>query len=232
MKIDDNLLTQALINYNNHFVEELPDATELHDFSRRFEKKMRRLVSVNRNFGGHIWLERVTGYVTKIAVIIVCLVMVNFVSVQAFGVDIWQVVVMKTSEFINVNFQKNNSSKQKPGKTSEINLSVRMKITNIPVGYAQQEFYSTDNMTVQHLTSDNGTITYTESLITETANVNIRNGNQETDMAGDRLVSYISGDDSITAFFCDEEFYHILEIQGRDANKNFANEIIEGLEEQ
>lgn len=232
MKIDDNLLTQALINHNNHFVEELPDATELHDFSRRFEKKMSRLISANRKFGGHIWLERVTRYVTKIAVIVAGIVMVNFVSVQAFDLDIWQVFVTKTSEFISINFQKNNSEEQKPDKIGDINTTVRMKITNIPVGYTQQEFYSADNMTVQHLTSDNGTITYTESLITETANVNIRNGNQETDMAGDRLVSYISGDDSITAFFCDEEFYHILEIQGRDANKNFANEIIEGLEEQ
>ena len=232
MRIDDNLLTQALINYNNHFVEELPDATELHDFSRRFEKRMRRLVSANRKFGGHIWLERVTRYVTKIAVIVAGFVMVNFVSVQAFDLDIWQVCVTKTSEFISIHFQKNNGAEQKTDKTGDINTTVRMKITNIPVGYTQQEFYYADNMTVQHLVSENGTITYSESLITETTNVNIGIGTQETGTVEDRKVSYVNRDGCITAFFCDEEFYHILEIQGKDANKSFANEIIEELEEQ
>lgn len=226
MKIDDNLLTQALINNNNQVMAELPESTELHKFSRRFEKKMNRLISANSKFGGHIWLERVTRYVTKIAVTAVCLVMVNFVSVKAFDVDIWQVIVTKTSQFIHINFDRENES-------ADFNSSaVRMSVVNIPDGYTEQELYQADNLTVQHFTSENGTITYTESLITETAEINIATGNQISGNIGCWRVSYVINENDVTAFFQDEKFYHIVQVQGEDANKEFVDKIIEELEEQ
>ncbi len=226
MKIDDKLLTRALINNNNRFMEELPDSTGIHKFSRKFEKKMHRLISADSKFGGHIWLERMSRYVTKIAVTVACLVMINIVSVKAFDVNIWQVIVTKTSRFIHLNFNMQDE------KINIDTSAIRMKIVNIPDDYTELEFYQTNNMTVQHFTSENGTITYTENLITETAEINIAMGNQDTGNVGNWSVSYVTSEDGITAFFQDEKFYHIVQIQGRDANKEFVDRIIEELEEQ
>lgn len=225
MKIDDRLLIQALINSNDRFMEELPEVKEAHDFSRRFEKNMNHLISASNKYGGHIWLEKCIRYATKAAIIAVSFLAVNFVSVKAFDFDIWQVVVTKTTEFININFRKVD-------ETEKQSRFFRYKMKVIPDGYEQQEFYQAENMSVQHFISDKGTITYTESLITETANVNILSGAREQGEAGNHEVSYIAGEESLTAFFCDEKFYHILIIQGEDANRNFADKIIEELEEQ
>lgn len=230
MKIDDRLLTQALINYNNQFVDEFPNQVEVHEFSRSFEKKMRHLISADRTYGGRHWLERMVRYTTKIAVIAICFVMINLVSVKAFDVNIWQVIVTKTEHFVNIHFAQKDKTPQESG--SALDGAERMKIQNIPVGYTQQEFYAADNMTVQHLVSESGTITYTESLVTETADVNIAAGVHTAGNVGAYQVDYIRQDDSLTAFFHDDTFYHIVEIQGKDADEDFANKIIEELEEQ
>ena len=233
MKIDESLIVQAFTNNNYHFMQEMPEVIEAHDFSGKFEKKMGRLICANKKFGGHVWLERCIRYATNVAIIVGCLVMINFVSVKAFDFNIWRAVVTKTEEFLHINFQQQDEINLP--QEDEINtqsLSFQLKIVKIPEGYTQQDFYSEDNMTVQHLTSENGTITYMESLITETADVNIASGNQDTSIVGNYEVNYVMGENSLTAFFYDEMFYHILEIQGEDANKDFADKIVEALEEQ
>lgn len=230
MKFNEELLTQAFINCNNRFMEELPESIEVHGFSRRFEKKMSRLISADKKYGGRIWLERFTTYAVRVAVIVMCLITINFVSVKAFGVNIWQVIVTKTEQFININFIEQENEGSDISKKTRV--FARMKIANIPEGYTQKEFYREDNMTVQHLVGDNGTVTYTESLITETADVNIATGKQETGIVDGYEVSYVIKENSITAFFSDAKFYHIVQVQGKDANIEFANQIIEELEEQ
>lgn len=225
MKIDDRMLTQALINSNKRFLESLPTDMEEHVFSKTFERKMKHLVTASKKYGSNLWLERFITYAAKAAVIVVCLITVNFVSVKAFDFNIWNVIITKTGEFLNINFEK-------PADDIIGMKAMRLKIVNLPEEYKQQEMYQSDDLSVQQFVSEGGTITYTESLISETADVNIESGIASTEKIGNWQVSYIAGEDSITAFFTDEKYYHIVEIQGVDANEEFAGKIIEELEEQ
>lgn len=225
MKIDDKVLSQALTNNNDLFMENLPTNMETHNFSSSFERKMRHLIIANKKFGGRLWVERFVSYSSKVAVVIVCLFAINLVSIKAFDMNIWKTIVTKTEDFLNINFVK-------PEK-GDINTNIaRLKIANIPDGYIQQEEYQSENLSVQSFVSDNGTITYTESLIKETADVNIASGESIIKQIGKWQVNYITGEDSITAFFTDDKYYHIVEIQGKDAREDFLGKIIEELEEQ
>lgn len=225
MKIDDRLLTQALINRNERFMESLSTDVEAYNFSGRFEKKMRHLIVAEKRYGGNLWVEEIVRYSANAAVLVLCLIGINFVSVKAFDINIWNAISTKTSEFLNINFEK--AEEDIVGTKA-----MRFKIVDIPEGYIQQEYYSSENVSVQHFTSENGTVTYTESLISETADVNIESGDSIVGQIGSLHVRYIFAEESITAFFTDDKYYHIVEIQGADANKEFAREIIEELEEQ
>lgn len=225
MKIDDRVLTKALINSNGRFMESLPTEIEAHNFSKSFERKMNHIILTNQKYGGNLWIERFVRYSAKAAVIILCMITINLVSVKAFDFDIWKAVVTKTGEFLNIHFEKSQDDM--------IGMeAVRLKIADVPDSYEMQQDYCSENLSVQHLTSEGGTITYTESLISETADVNIESGSSSGEQIGRWEVKFVASEDSITAFFTDEKFYHIVEIQGTDANKDFALKIIEGLEEQ
>lgn len=225
MKIDDKLLTQAFINNNNRFMESISSDVESHNFSRRFEKKMNHLISADKKYGGNIWIERFVRFSAKAAVIILCLITMNFVSVKAFGFNFWNVIIEKTGEFLNINFEK-------PKDDITGVISRKLRLVNIPEGYEQLEYYEAENMFVQCFMSDSGTITYTECPISETADVNIASGAEKNKQLGNYRVSYITVEESITAFFIDDEYYHIVEIQGANANEEFASKIIEELEER
>lgn len=225
MKIDDKVLAQALINNNNLFMENLPTNMEIHNFSKSFERKMRHLIIANNKYGGRLWMERFVSYSSKIAVISMCVLAINLVTAKAFDVDLWGIIIIKTEEFFNVNFSRPENS------TVDINVA-RLKIAKIPDGYKLQEEYQSENLSVQSFVSDKGTLTYTESLISETADINIESGESTIKQVGNWQVNYITGEDSITAFFTDDKYYHIVEIQGADANEEFLDKIIEELEEQ
>ena len=225
MNIDDKLLTQALTNSNNRFMDNLPTDMEIHSFSTGFARKMKHLVDANKKYGGKLWVERVVNYSVKVAIIILCLITINFISVKAFDVNIWNIIITKSGEFLNINFKK-------PRNDFVGTNFTRLKIVDVPEGYEQQENYYSDNMSVQQFITKGGSITYTESLISETADLNIENGNRFIEQIGDWQVSFITRENSITAFFVDEKYYHIVEIQGVDANEEFAGIIIEELEER
>lgn len=225
MKIDDKLLTKALINSNDRFVESLPEDIKPHNFSKSFQRKMNHIILAEKKYGGRVWAEKIVRYSTKVAVFILCLITINFVSVKALDFNIWETVISKTSDFLNIHFEKSQEdvANMEP---------IRLKLTEIPTGYEMQQDYYSKNLSVQHLTSEGGTITYTESPISETADVNIESGSSITEQIRGWKVKFVEGKNSITAFFADETFYHIVEIQGADANKDFALKIIEELEVQ
>lgn len=225
MKIDDKVLTKALINSNKLFMDELPTNMEVHNFSHRFERNIRHLTNAEKRYGGKLWLEKMVSYSAKVAVLIVCLFAVNFVTIKAFNVNMWDVVITKTEEFLNLNFSKK--------ETTVVSKSIaQYKIKSIPKGYVLNQEYESDNLFVQNFKSENGTITYTESLLNETANVNIENGESVTKQVGNWQVNCITGEDSITAFFLSDKYYHIIEIQGVNTTEEFLVNIIEELEER
>lgn len=86
-------------------------------------------------------------------------------------------------------------------------------------------------MTVQNLVSDYGTISCLESEIAETAEIYVAAVEDgEAKNVNGWEVTYITSESAITGVFCDEKYYHILTIQGADANEKFLNTIIENLE--
>lgn len=224
MQIDDKVLVQALVKNNNLFMNNISTNMEIHNFSKSFERKMKHLINAEKKYGGRLWIERFVSYSYKVAVVIMCLFTINFVSIKAFNLNIWNIIVTRTEEFVNINFNNAISG-------NFDTYSIRLKIVNIPKGYKKQEEYFSENMSVQSFISDNGTIAYMESLISETADVKIESGKNSTKLMGNWQVNYITGEDSITAFFTDDKYYHIVEIQGNDANEEFLNKIIEELEE-
>lgn len=225
---NDTVLAEALKKYNNAFMEELPMVAEPHSFSKKFEKRMSQLLRANKKFGGRRWLERSVRYATGFAAMVVCLLAVNTISIHAFHINLWEIVVDSTGDLINLKFkngEKENIDIPKEGGT-------HFKIANIPNGYSQADYYTSEELVVQVLQSNNGTITYTEGLLTESADVNAYKGEQETETIGAKEVTFIYGENNITALFTDVKYYHIVEIQGQDANKKTVAEIIKGLEEQ
>lgn len=222
---NEDILRKAFIKNNEIFMDNLPENVEIHAFSKKFEKKMARFITADNKFGGKMWLERSVRCISRLAVLVICFVMINFVSVKAFNFDIWQVIVTKTDEFIHINFTKNVSQKQDTE-------SKRLKMTQIPKGYVEVQSDFSDNMSVQIFTSDRGTITFQETLISENADVNIYQGSTDKELVDGVEVSYVIREDTMTAFFSDETYYHILSIQGSDADKDFAKQIIKNLEEQ
>lgn len=238
----DDILIKALTNNNNVSMEELPDIVEAHNFSGRFERKMNRLIRADKRFGGRRWMEACVRYTTSVAMAFICLIAINTLSINAFNINLWDVIVDNTGDMINIQFKSTKSDGAPVTEADEENSTVNKKseevravhyrIGNIPDGYTLQEQYSSDELVVEILESDNGTITYTESPITETADIHIAKGESETEPVGVKDVTFIYGENNITAFFTDVAYYHIVEIQGQDANKETAVKIIESLEEQ
>jgi len=47
VKLNDDVLKQALVLHNQETMEQIPDIINTHNFSYRFEKKIRRIINVN-----------------------------------------------------------------------------------------------------------------------------------------------------------------------------------------
>ena len=106
VKLNDDVLKQALVLHNQETMEQIPDIINTHNFSYRFEKKIRRISRAQKKFGGNMIMERCTRYCSKIATFVLCLVAVNVTFVKAFDINLWQMVVTQTENFINVDFHK------------------------------------------------------------------------------------------------------------------------------
>lgn len=227
MRVDDKLLTSALKICNENAMNRIPDIIDRHEFSRGFQRKIERMNKAHKKFRGSLGIERVVRYTTRIATIMVCFIVLNAVVIRAFHVDIWNVVYDKIGAYTRIGFTQKTET-----ETIDI-IDTKLKIVSVPDGYKAEEEYFSENMSVQNFRSDAGTITYTEGLITESANVDIL---EETEgkklIVGAKEVTLIDGENNITAFFKDNKYYHIVEIQGADANEKFMKDIIEKLEVQ
>lgn len=236
MKLDDDLLVSALKIYNDHTMSTLPDIIDQHNFSRRFERRMERLKRAHKKFKGSLGIERFHRYTTRIAMVIFCFSIVNIVSINAFDLDIWNTVYRRVDGLMKVQFTAKKENE------TVVNVDTKLKIVSVPEEYQKQDEYFSEDMSVQNFRSDDGTITYTEGLITENADVNITVKKSKSADAkveeekkisvGAKEVTLCYGTDHITAFFKDNKYYHIIEVQGKDANEKFVTEIIQKLEAQ
>lgn len=228
MKLNDDILTSALKICNDNDMNSIPDIIDTHHFSRKFERKMERVIRAQRSFRGSLGTERAIRYTTRLAVAVMCFVLMNAVSINAFHYNLWNAIYNKASDMINIGFASNET------EHAVVDTDTRLKIVLPPVGYEKKEEYFSGNISVQNYESSNGTITYTEGLITETADVNMRakKGGTEKISVGAREVTLSYGEENITAFFKDNKYYHIIEVQGADANEKFVTDIIQKLEAQ
>lgn len=228
MKLNDDILTSALKICNDKDMNSIPDIIDAHHFSRKFERKMEKVIRAHRSFWGSLAIEKVVRYTTRLAVVVVCFVLINVASINAFHYDLWNAAYKKVGEMININFSSNET------EHVTMDTDTRLKIVSPPAGYEKKEEYFSENISVQNYESNNGTITYTEGLITETADVNMRVEKEGTEKisVGAKEVTLSYGKENITAFFKDNKYYHIIEIQGADANKKFVTDMIQKLEAQ
>lgn len=224
MNLNDEVLKQALILYNEETMNQIPDIIDIHDYSYRFEKKIKRISRAQKKFGGNILMERCTRYCAKIAVVVLCFIAINVTFVKAFDFNIWQMVVTKTEDFININFEENKNDNNK------VATKGNMMITNIPDGYKKESEYFSKKLSVQQFVSDNGTISYTEGPVTDTADLTAKGSQTKTVTVGAKEVMISFGDENITAVYNDDKYYHTIEVQGKDANEKFITKIIAELE--
>lgn len=230
MKLNDDILTGALKVCNDNAMKSIPDIIDPHNFSSKFERKMERIIRAHRSFHGSLKIERMIRYTTRLAGVVICFVLINVLSINAFNYNLWETAYQKVGEMINIGFISNETD------NTVVETDTRLKIASLPTGYEKQEEYFSNNLSVQNFKGEKGTITYTEGLITETADVNItvKKGKSETNkiMVGAKEITLAYGDDNITAFFKDNKYYHIIEVQGADANEAFVTDIIQKLEAQ
>ena len=214
-KLNQDALKEALFMYNETFMQKMPDIVEAHNFSGRFERKMSHLIKAEKKFNGKRWAEVCVRYATSIAAVILCFIVVNVFAINAFNVNLWNKIVDNTTD---------NSNTASDG--------IKYQIKNAPKGYALRDNYNSEELFVQSFTSDNGTITYTESPISTGANLKIAKGGTKEKVVGAKEVTFIHEENRITAYFTDNAYYHIVNIQGSDANEETAINIIENLEDR
>lgn len=227
LQYSEEILAEAFANVNDKFMNDLPENIEPHLFSRGFERKMKPILRANRKFKGRIWMERTVRYASIAATMVVCLLAINQVSVKAFNYDIWEAVITKTKDIITIHFEKEIEEPRISGK------GYKLKISNLPEGYELTNEVEMEKLTIQNLKSDRGTVSYIESEITTSVNIYSEASlNSHYEEINGWQVTYLQKDGKYVGIFTDEEYYHIVEVQGEDANIEFINEIIRGLEER
>ena len=66
VKLNDDVLKQALVLHNQETMEQISDIINTHNFSYRFEKKIRRISRAQKKFGGNMIMESVQDIVQKL----------------------------------------------------------------------------------------------------------------------------------------------------------------------
>ena len=66
VKLNDDVLKQALVLHNQETMEQISDIINTHNFSYRFEKKIRRISRAQKKFGGNMIMERCKDIVQKL----------------------------------------------------------------------------------------------------------------------------------------------------------------------
>mgnify|MGYP001093935461 CR=1 FL=1 len=153
-KLNQDALKEALFMYNETFMQKMPDIVEAHNFSGRFERKMSHLIKAEKKFNGKRWAE--------------------VFAINAFNVNLWNKIVDNTTDMINISFENKSENQTRPSDNSNTaSDGIKYQIKNAPKGYALRDNYNSEELFVQSFTSDNGTITYTESPISTGANLKI-----------------------------------------------------------
>lgn len=109
----EDILKEAFSHINEKFISDLPEQVEEHVFSKKFHRKMKKLLRANQYFGGKIWMEKTVRFAFTAATVMICLFTLNQAAVQAFHFNLWEMVVTKTGAFVNIHFVNQSESAKK-----------------------------------------------------------------------------------------------------------------------
>ena len=108
--IDDNFLYDHMESVENIILESLPKEDDLsHEFSKRFERKMNKLIRQERRAS---FIKVFINYSKKAAIIFLIFISIIFaatMSVEAYRVRIFEVVIEVWEEFISIIFKSKES---------------------------------------------------------------------------------------------------------------------------
>ena len=104
--IDDDFLYDHMENVENIILENLPKEDDLsHKFSKRFERKMKRLIRQERRTP---FTKSFIKYSRKVAIIFLIVISITFttiMSVEAYRVKFFEVVIEVWEEFTSIIFK-------------------------------------------------------------------------------------------------------------------------------
>lgn len=222
--LDEKLLIEALKLNDEMSYGKLTEEVEPHKFSKKFEKKMNRLMRTNNYFGGHQWLERSVRYVATAAAVVACFMAVNFTAVKAFNVDIWQTVVEYGKDYLGISFEKNEYTEEKGSQNLRFDMA--------PEGYEKVDEEITDETVTQFFDKDGkNQITYLQTLADEGLQIELEIGTVSEGEINNWSVNYVERKDYIGVYFIDDKYTHTLIVEGIDANKEYVNKILKQLKE-
>ena len=227
-------LIEALKLNNQRFMDEMPGECKTHEFSERFERRMNHYIKAHKTYNGNIWLERFVRYSSGVAAVVLCCIVINFVSVKAFDINLWHIIAGYESGYTQLSFERNGNETvdaDMPVNT-ENSVTQRYCIGKVPEGYRDVTENSPDEeWTNQVFVTEGGdSIVYLEGPVSEELLVDIESGEKKIQTVAGKKVYYEIKEDSIVAYFVDVKYYHMLTIEGKDANPETANKIISALE--
>ena len=167
--MSDDELREALERYSDVYMSLLEIDKMLvseHVFSKRFEKKMKRLLWSQRHFGKHI---RVGYAVRKIAIaagISLSLLVANEVSARVWGFGAWEIIrsLVDGGRGMRLEFHKSKEE----GKEKELPKAKYDMPQYVPKGYQQDSFEEDEySFGVSWHKNDNQLIRYDRDLLLE-----------------------------------------------------------------
>ena len=222
--ISEKTLSEALALNNENFMERMPKVKEPHRFSKSFERRMNRYMKAERKYGGSIFMERAVRYCATAAAMVVCLVSLNLISAKVFEQSIWNMITGNKSGYTQVSFEKASETKQEL-------TGQHYRLAEIPKNYeVTMSVPKGEHLEILVRKDGTGSISYVEGDVSEQVVADIASKKQKQEIIGGHDVMIAEDDESITACFVDDRYYHIVTIQGRDASMEMVRKIISTLE--
>ncbi|WP_312908912.1 DUF4367 domain-containing protein [Tissierella praeacuta] len=141
--IDDNFLYNHMESTENIILESLPEEDDLsHNFSKRFERRMNKLIRQERRSP---FIKIFVNYSRKVAIIFLIVISITFttiMSVEAYRVKFFEVVIEVWEEFTSIIFKsKENIDDGKLIQVNPIYIPNDFKITEEDTNHYEHFIY-------------------------------------------------------------------------------------------
>ncbi|MCR4605941.1 MAG: DUF4367 domain-containing protein [Eubacterium sp.] len=212
----DEEIRKVICEYVCAEMELLPnegDIPEHPPYSKRFNRKMKRLLKAGDYFGGNIRVYTIVRRVAAVLIIILSLTVANQVSAAVFGVEPWKAIVRV---FAPENIMTESVYRQNDNQSEKVKQPISDFPTYIPDGYAVKEKQKEDTYDYIEWTSekepDNRGIVYTRDSISKEYSV-VENSEYQRkkiiSIAGYKADMYFDNDEVWLTWFDSNNIYMI-----------------------